>query len=97
MQQLFVFRQADENPERLIGDKAYDSDHLGHHLGRERAQQDIELIAPHRANRKPESKTREARAYDWLDPEIPTILHFLGEIDAPVLRLPSFGLYTTVT
>jgi transposase len=35
-------------PERLIGDKAYDSDPLDGEL----AQAGIELIAPHRANRK---------------------------------------------
>jgi transposase len=37
-----------EQPERLIGDKAYDSDPLD----RELAERGIELIAPHRANRK---------------------------------------------
>jgi transposase len=35
-------------PERLIGDKAYDSDPLDAEL----AERGIELIAPHRANRK---------------------------------------------
>ena len=35
-------------PERLIGDKAYDSDPLDTRL----ATQQIELIAPHRSNRK---------------------------------------------
>ncbi len=43
-------------PERLIGDKAYDSDPLDARL----RQQGIELIAPHRANRcKP--KTQDGR------------------------------------
>ena len=37
-----------ERPERLIGDKAYDSDPLDAEL----AAEGIELIAPHRANRK---------------------------------------------
>jgi transposase len=37
-----------EQPERLIGDKAYDSDPLDAEL----AERGIELIAPHRANRK---------------------------------------------
>jgi transposase len=37
-----------ELPERLIGDKAYDSDPLDAEL----AKAGIELIAPHRANRK---------------------------------------------
>ena len=35
-------------PEKLIGDKAYDSDALDQRL----QQQGIELIAPHRSNRK---------------------------------------------
>jgi transposase len=37
-----------EQPERLIGDKAYDSDPLDAEL----AERGIELIAPHRSNRK---------------------------------------------
>ena len=37
-----------ELPERLIGDKAYDSDPLDAELG----EQGIEMIAPHRRNRK---------------------------------------------
>ena len=36
-----------DNPDRLIGDAAYDSDPLDRHL----AALDIELIAPHRGNR----------------------------------------------
>ena len=35
-------------PERLIGDKAYDSDPLDERL----LQQGIEMIAPHKSNRK---------------------------------------------
>jgi transposase len=46
----------DERPERLIGDKAYDSDPLDERL----AGQGIELIAPHRANRK-KPKTQDGR------------------------------------
>ncbi len=48
-------------PERLIGDKAYDSDPLDAEL----AAQGIELIAPHRANRtKPPSQDgRKLRRY----------------------------------
>jgi len=38
----------DEFPERLIGDKAYDSDPLDEEL----ATAGIEMIAPHRGNRK---------------------------------------------
>ncbi len=46
----------DDQPERLIGDKAYDSDPLDARL----ADDGIELIAPHRRNRtKP--KTQDGR------------------------------------
>lgn len=44
-----------ELPERLIGDKAYDSDALDQQLAEERG---IEMIAPNRANR---SKTQDGR------------------------------------
>ena len=44
-----------ELPERLIGDKAYDSDPLAAQL----AEGDVELIAPNRANRK--IKTQDGR------------------------------------
>ncbi len=37
-----------EQPDRLIGDKAYDSDPLDHEL----KKQGIEMIAPHKSNRK---------------------------------------------
>jgi transposase len=43
-------------PEHLIGDKAYDSDPLDARL----AEQGIELMAPHRANRK-KPKTQDGR------------------------------------
>jgi transposase len=43
-------------PERLIGDKAYDSDPLDAEL----AERGIELIAPHRANRK-KAATQDGR------------------------------------
>ncbi len=43
-------------PEKLIGDKAYDSDALDQRL----AEQGIELIAPHRAGRK-KAKTQDGR------------------------------------
>ena len=46
----------EEAPQRLIGDKAYDSDALAHRLLEER---DIELIAPNRSNRK--VKTQDGR------------------------------------
>jgi hypothetical protein len=45
-----------EEPKRLIGDKAYDSDPLDEALLR----QGIEMIAPHRNNRK-KKKTQDGR------------------------------------
>src|SRR5437764_8148869 len=46
-----------EQPERLIGDKAYDSDPLDAEL----AERGIELIAPHKSNRvKPPTQDRRA-------------------------------------
>ncbi len=45
-----------EQPERLIGDKAYDSDPLDERL----ADDGIEMIAPHRNNRK-KPKTQDGR------------------------------------
>ena len=57
VQQLFDFMLTDEPPQRVIGDKAYDSDRLAEEL----AQEDIELIAPHRKNRKREHKTQDGR------------------------------------
>src|SRR3972149_4046557 len=44
-------------PTRLIGDKAYDSDRLDERLWTERG---IELIAPHRGNRR--HRTQDGRA-----------------------------------
>ena len=45
-----------QKPERLIGDKAYDSDPLDAQLG----LQGIEMIAPHRRGRK-KPKTQDGR------------------------------------
>ena len=45
-----------EKPEKLIGDKAYDSDPLDEEL----AQSGIDLIAPHKRNRK-KPKTQDGR------------------------------------
>lgn len=56
-QQLFDFMIPDALPERVIGDKAYDSDALDQAL----AERGIELIAPHRSNRLPENKTQDGR------------------------------------
>ena len=45
-----------DDPERLIGDKAYDSDGLDQHLWEERG---IEMISPNRSNRR--KKTQDGR------------------------------------
>jgi transposase len=45
-----------EKPKRLVGDKAYDSDPLDETL----EEQGIEMIAPHRTNRK-KRKTQDGR------------------------------------
>ena len=50
-------RLVDEQPERLIGDRAYDSDPLDEKL----AERGIQLIAPHKRNRK-KPKTQDGRA-----------------------------------
>ena len=57
VQGLFDFMLTEQTPERLIGDKAYDSDPLDEAL----AEEGVELIAPHRANRKPENTTQDGR------------------------------------
>lgn len=49
-------RLVDDKPERLIGDRAYDSDPLDYRL----AEQGILLIAPHKRNRK-KPKTQDGR------------------------------------
>jgi len=49
-------RLVEEKPERLIGDRAYDSDPLDEKL----AEQGISLIAPHKSNRK-KPKTQDGR------------------------------------
>jgi transposase len=57
VEQLFDFMISVDHPELLIGDKAYDSDKLDEAM----AQRGIEVIAPHRSNRKPENKTQDGR------------------------------------
>jgi len=57
VQGMFDFMLAGKMPERLIGDKAYDSDALDAML----AERGIEMIAPHRGNRRPENVTQDAR------------------------------------
>jgi len=49
-------RFTDERPKKMIGDKAYDADPLEAEL----AQLGIELIAPHKANRK-RAQTQDGR------------------------------------
>lgn len=48
VQQTLAARHVESKPEKLIGDKAYDSDTLDVEL----AVQGIDMIAPHRSNRK---------------------------------------------
>ncbi len=57
MQRLFEFMLTAETPQRVVGDKAYDSDKLDAEL----AAQGVELIAPHRSNRLPENVTQDGR------------------------------------
>jgi transposase len=56
VQLSFDFYMIEAKPEHLIGDKAYDSDALDETL----KQQGVEMIAPHRSNRK--LKTQDGRA-----------------------------------
>lgn len=56
VQRLFAFMLTTDKPQRIIGDKAYDSDRLDQEL----AEQGIEMIAPHRANRKNVTQDRRA-------------------------------------
>lgn len=57
VQGLFDFMLTIDTPERIIGDKAYDSDMLDDDL----AQEGIEMIAPHRQNRTPKNATQDGR------------------------------------
>lgn len=57
VQQLFEFMLPRETPPRVIGDKAYDSDALDVEL----AKKGVEMISPHRKNRRPENKTQDGR------------------------------------
>ncbi len=56
VRKTLVERFTDEKPERLIGDKAYDSDPLDADL----ATIEVEMIAPHKSNRK-KAKTQDGR------------------------------------
>ena len=57
VQELFEFMVPEQLPQLLLGDKAYDSDALDAKL----AEIGVELISPHRRNRKPENKTQDGR------------------------------------
>jgi transposase len=56
VEQALCARFTDERPEKLIGDKAYDSDPLDEKL----AQFETEMIAPHEQNRK-KAQTQDVR------------------------------------
>lgn len=58
VQGLFEFMLTRDLPEKIIGDKAYDSDALDEQLG----GVGIELIAPHRGNRRQENVTQDGRS-----------------------------------
>jgi transposase len=58
VQQTLDLFAPDTPPQRLIGDKAYDCDALDETL----AELGIEMIAPHRKNRRAETKTQDGRA-----------------------------------
>lgn len=58
VQGLFEFMLCAQTPERIIGDKAYDSDALDEEL----AERGVEMIAPHRKNRRSENITQDGRA-----------------------------------
>ena len=58
VQHLFDFMLTKETPERIIGDKASDSDKLDQDM----AMYNIEMIAPHRRNRRPENVTQDGRS-----------------------------------
>jgi len=58
VQLSFDFYMIEAKPENLIGDKAYDSDALDESL----KKQGVEMIAPHRSNRK--LKTQDQRPCD---------------------------------
>ncbi len=49
------------SPRRIIGDKAYDSDALAEDHDESLDDECIEMIAPHRSNRKRENKTQDGR------------------------------------
>ncbi len=58
VQVLFDFMLTQQTPERIVGDKAYDSDRLDDAM----ADKGIDLFAPHKVNRRPENKTQDGRS-----------------------------------
>ena len=78
-----------QKPERLIGEKAYDSDPLRTHL----AHRDIELISPHRTNRvrPPTQDGRALRRYRrrW---KIERLFAWLGHYRRLVIRYQDLPL-----
>ena len=76
-----------QKPDRLIGDKAFDSDPLRARL----AQRGIELIAPHRVNRTkpPTQDGRALRRYQrrWM---IERLFAWLGQFRRLVVRYEYF-------
>jgi transposase len=57
VQGMFEFMLSSQTPDRIIGDKAYDSDTLDDQL----ACLGSDMIAPHRRSRKPENVTQDGR------------------------------------
>lgn len=57
VQQTLALADEAVQPQRLIGDKGYDSDALDCTL----AELGIEMISPHRSNRRPENVTQDGR------------------------------------
>ncbi len=57
VQGLLPLFPEEAQPEKIVGDKAYDADWLDEVL----ARLGIEMIAPHRKNRRPENKTQDGR------------------------------------
>ena len=57
VQGLLPLFPEEAQPEKIVGDKAYDADWLDEVL----AQLGIEMIAPHRSNRLPQNKTQDGR------------------------------------
>lgn len=98
---LFDFMLTVETPPRVIGDKVFDSDELADQL----AEQGVELIAPHRSNRKPENKdagwpavakiqtSLDGGTHHCVVPTFPTTVHSMGEVDTTVQRISSSRLH----